>query len=239
MDPRPPPSPPGPAGNGRGPAAVAALALVATLLIVFCVAAARRRAGRFALGATRAVRSGLDGAPYRVHRGHADAQGAADLLAALNRRAVDLLRALRREYPPHGRGGGRPGEARRAAAVARLLARYNPDNLAENSPRDPGGDTAFSQDKGSIVAICLRARDRPATLHDLDTLTFVTLHEMAHIALDATDHPPEFWATFRFLLEAAEAAGVYASADFAAAPRMYCGLRVDYNPRFDPAVAAV
>lgn len=44
---------------------------------------------------------------------------------------------------------------------------------------------------------------------------------------------PEFWQTFRFILEAAEEGGVYRSPDFAQDPQVYCGVKVDYNPRFD------
>ena len=62
---------------------------------------------------------------------------------------------------------------------------------------------------------------------------------MSHIAIDAVDHPPEFWATFRFLLEEAEAAGLYWSPDFARAPQRYCGVDVDYNPRWDATLAAI
>ena len=74
-------------------------------------------------------------------------------------------------------------EYARRAAVELLLARYNQDNLAENSPRDPTGDTAYSLNKGAIVAICLRDRTRPDSIHDIEILTFVTLHDMPHIAI--------------------------------------------------------
>ena len=147
-----------------------------------------------------------------------------------------------RERLPRRRcGAARP---ERRDAVARLLARYNPDNLAENSPKDPSGDTSYTIDKGAIVAICLRERDPAASgdpaaydIHDLDTLTFVTLHEMAHIAIEDVDHPKRFWSAFRFLLEEAEEGGVYRSPDFAAAPRYYCGVTIDYNPRYDSGTA--
>lgn len=215
------------------------LALVA-VLVALVIAAVARRFDRFTIERARPVVSRVDGLSYRVHEGygHAAPDRAADTLATINGRVVDVLRHLRRRYP----GGGGP----RRAAVVRLLARYNPDNLAENSPRDPSGDTAYSMNKGALVALCLRERDPAASgdplvydIHDLDTLTFVALHEVTHIAIDAIDHPAEFWATFRFLLEEAEAAGVYVSPDFARAPRVYCGVRIDYNPRYDSGVRPI
>ena len=112
-------------------------------------------------------------------------------------------------------------------AVMKLLARYNPGSLVENSPHNPEGETSYALDKGREIAMCLRDKNS-GELHDLDTLTFVALHEITHIAIDAADHPAEFWDTFRKILIAAEP--IYISPDFAASPQPYCGLMIDYNP---------
>ncbi len=199
-------------------------------------------ADRFTIETTRPVVSRVDGMQYRVHENHSSPQRAADALATLNGQVIDLLRHLRTRYLARGGGFSAHGDAHpaRRAAVTRLLTRYNPDNLAENSPKDPSGDTSYTLDKGAVVAICLRERDPTKSgdptaydIHDLSTLSFVTLHEMAHIAIDAVDHPPEFWSAFRFLLEEAEEGGIYTSPNFAARPRYYCGVTIDYNPRYD------
>lgn len=221
-----------------------AAAIVLAVLVVFFVG--RRLifgADRFTIEHTRPVTSHVDGLRYRVHEAHAGRNGpdkAADTLATINGRLIDVMRYLRDKYLRGPDGAAYP--ARRAAA-ARLLARYNPDNLAENSPRDPSGDTAYSQNKGAVVALCIRERgaaDPTAPpIHDLRTLMFVALHEMSHIAIDAVDHPKEFWQTFRFLLESAEEAGIYHSPDFAQEPKVYCGVKVDYNPRFDSGTSSI
>ena len=227
-------------GDGTGAALALALALVLVLVLVLVVVAGplgRLAFGpdRFTIEQTTARVSTVDGMPYRIHEGHAGPQAAADALAVLNRRIVDLLRALRARY-----ARGPPGHAARCAATARLLARYNPDNIAENSPTDPSGDTSYTIDKGAVVALCLRERGPAAgALHDLDTLTFVALHEMAHIAVEDVDHPPHFWSAFRFLLEEAEAAGVYTSPRYEQAPRQYCGMSINYNPRYDPETPSI
>jgi hypothetical protein len=213
-------------------AVLAALVAALVLLAIAGVALRARAARRHALERTRAVLSPVDGARYRVHLGAPDPRAAADALAALNGRATRLLRRLRARYVRGAAGASHP--ARRRAAQ-RLLARYNPDNLAENSPSAPGGDTAYSLDKGGVLAFCLRPRGG-GRVYGLGLLTFVLLHELAHLAIDAYDHPPEFWAAFRFLLEEAAAAGIYAAPDFARAPQDYCGLRVDYSPLGDPSV---
>lgn len=211
---------------------------VLTALAIFIAYAVGRRLARgpdrFTIAQTRGVISRVDGLPYRVHESHSGPQRAADTLAAVNGRILTLLRYLRREYV---RGGAGQPPARRDVA-ARLLARYNPDSLAENSPNDPSGDTSYTIDKGAVIALCLRDREAQE-IHDLDTLTFVALHEMTHIAIKDADHPPRFWEAFRFILEAAEAAGVLVSADYAAAPRAYCGVKIDFNPRYDTATASL
>jgi len=228
-----------------GQRALLAVVIVLALLAVYLVG--RRLVygpDRFTIEQTSEFVSRVDGMRYRVHGGHAGPQRAADALAALNGRVIDLMRYLRGRYLRGGAAGDLYPERREA--VRRLLERYNPDNLAENSPKDPSGDTSYTLDKGAIVAICLRERDPAASgdpavhdIHDLDTLTFVTLHEMAHIAIDDVDHPPRFWSAFRFLLEEAEAAGIYASPDYARAPRQYCGVKIDYNPRRDPSTPSL
>jgi hypothetical protein len=184
----------------------------------------------FTIERTSPRKSSVDGQEYRVHEGHLGSQEAANKLAQLNARVISLLRYLRAKYVRGPDGGRFPA---RLNAVERLLARYNQDNLAENSPRDPSGDTAYSTNKGAIVAICLRNKAAPDELHDIGLLTFVTIHEMTHIAIDATEHPPEFWRTFRFLLEAAEDAHIFTSPRYADHPVNYCGIVVDFSPRWD------
>lgn len=212
--------------------ATAAVLVAAVVVLVMIVAAAQiGKTSRFSIGHATPMVSSYDGQPYRVHRIHGSPEAAADMMALLNRRALSLMRWLRSNYTQPTA----PAKAR--AITARLLRRYNPDNLAENSPQDPGGDTAYAVDKGSLLAICLRSKDT-ATLLGAEVLTFVLYHEMTHLAVDVLDHPPEFWLAFRFLLESAESAGIYTSPDFATTPRQYCGLKVDYNPRWDPSLPA-
>lgn len=231
---------------GLWAAQLAAAAGLAVLVIALYYLARRLLgADHFTIEQTRPRLSRVDGTQYRVHEGHAAPQAAADTLARLNERVLTLMRWLRRRYVRGAAEGGEPGRGAegarhpaRRAAVERLLARYNPDNLAENSPKDPTGDTAYSTNKGAIVAICLRQRGSEQ-LHDLGVLTFVTLHEMTHIAIDAVDHPKEFWRTFRFILDEAEEAGVFTSPRYADRPVPYCGITVNYSPRHDPTLVPI
>jgi hypothetical protein len=136
----------------------------------------------YSLKKTRKVKSSYDGMEYKVHPGD-ECHSAANTLARLNSAVIALMAYLRKKYI---RSNYRYEYPARYKAVNNLLSRYNPDNLTENSPNDPEGDTAYSLDKGAIVAICIRDK-RPehfGKIHDISILTFVTIHEMAHIAID-------------------------------------------------------
>jgi hypothetical protein len=207
----------------------------AVLLLVVAVAvSASSTRSQFDVGAAVPV-AAPDGTAYRVQPGHASPDAAAAALAEINRRSTELLRVLRTKYV---RGApAQPGWApRRREAARRLLARYDPDSLVENSPSNPEGETSYNLDKGAEVALCLRAREPGAPIHPLGTLTFVALHELAHSAVATFDHPPDFWEAFAFLLREAAAAGIYTAPDFASAPVRYCGISIDYNPALDPGV---
>ena len=230
------------------------MAVAVALTLVAAAYLARRllRGDRFTVNDTTPVESGVDHMSYRVqaHPGHGDARAAADMIARTNAGIIALLRRLKRRYGPAALVNGAASEPDlrrlypgRAAATDALLARYSPDNLAENSPLDPEGDTSYVNDKGSLVAICLRERTKKGVstmaMHDPDLIMFVAIHEMAHIAIDDRGHPPRFWSAFRWLLEEADAVPALrraARARYDLHPVVYCGLRVAYNPFYDAAL---
>jgi hypothetical protein len=202
---------------------------------------------KFTLAKTVSVKSSIDGAKYAVHDDYPDSKDAANMLARINQRVIEIIRHLKQKYVKYATPTLIAEYPERVKAVNRLLARYNPDNLAENSPFDPEGDSAYSLDKGALIALCLRDRKPRSTqkdkmsaveieegrLHSIDTITFVMIHEMAHVAVDDIDHPPRFWAAFKFLLKEAEESGVIKSPNYRDYPVTYCGILVDYNPLYD------
>lgn len=177
---------------------------------------------------------------YRVHPHFPRSDAAATLLALLDRRGALLLDRIHRTYIDTPRRWTPAG-----AAAARLGSRYDPNTLAENAPGVDG--TAFTVNKGDLIAMCLReagpgkpllaTRDGYAPA---DILTFVYFHELAHVAADEYGHGPEFWATFKWILQQAQAEGISgASLNFAARPTVYCGSPVDHNPLYDPHITAL
>jgi hypothetical protein len=176
----------------------------------------------FTISNTNPIRSILDGNLHNVHARHKNQQEAADLMAKVHLKGIELMRRLSLYTD------GSP----RSIVAQNLLSRYSVDNLFENSPLNPLNDTAFTIRKGKILALCLRNK-KLNTLHDEELITFVHFHELSHIAIDDLQHPPKFWSVFKFLLSEARIAGILNAPDYSRYPVMYCGLKVDYNPLYD------
>lgn len=183
----------------------------------------------FNINQTVGIISTVDGKMYKVHTKHPNPQKAANTFAELNRRITNLIKFLSERYNDN---------SERCNVVRKLISVYNSSNLIENSPKNSSGDTSYTINKGSIIAICLRD---PLffDIHNIDILTFVLLHEMVHIAIIDIDHPEKFWSTFRFILEEAEKIGIYTRFNFELQPVFYCGLKVDYNPLLDPTIRPI
>ncbi len=114
-----------------------------------------------------------------------------------------------------------------------LVERFNPKSIMENSVTS--SDTSYSENKGEKIVLCIRDKKNPPEypLIDLNTVMFVTLHEMAHLmteGLDAHKHTREFWANFRRLLEDASKIGVYNPVNYSHSPVSYCGMMITDSP---------
>lgn len=115
--------------------------------------------------------------------------------------------------------------------VIRLKNGYNPRKVAETLPTSEF--TAYSENKGEKLAFCLNRTKEGKVLIDDNTLMFVAIHELAHIASESVGHTDEFWANFKFLLQEAEKIGIYAPVDYKNNPQRYCGMVIDDNPYYD------
>lgn len=186
------------------------------------------------------LRRASDGLLYRVHGAHDDSRQAAEVMAKLSRFNVEFLRHIRHRYiqtQPEMYPGSKvaipPPNAAERARMKNLLDRYNPDVLNESSPFNPRGDTSFTVSKGRKLALCLRNKKNGALHKDIHTLEFVTLHELAHMAENDWGHKRPFWVSFKWVLHEGALSGLHQPADYAAAPKMYCGLNVAYQPYHD------
>ena len=107
--------------------------------------------------------------------------------------------------------------------IKRLTEGFNPKKITETLPTSEF--TAYSENKGEKIAFCLDTeKNNKGNLIDLNTLTFVAIHELSHVASKSVGHTPEFWANFKFLLEQAEKINIYKPVDYSKNPKKYCGM---------------
>lgn len=211
--------------------------VIAALLVLAWVIDAKSRGFKYSSRRVKTVRAS-DGSLYKVHSDHSQTKNAAEIMAYLHDWSIDLIEHLRNKYTRTAEGDAYP---ERKQIVKRILARYDPDSLAEGSPLNSQGDTSYVLNKGEEFVMCLREKNpklngRPDVhdFHDLNTLCFVKTHELAHLGVDVPQHPPEFWQCFKFLLQEAipiAPGGVWENYD--EFPVNYCGLTIDYNPLND------
>ena len=114
----------------------------------------------------------------------------------------------------------------------RMKKGYNPKKIMETLPTSEY--TAYSENKGEKLAFCLDTeKNNKGNLIDLNTLMYVAIHELAHIASKSIGHTPEFWDNFKFLLNVAKDINVYEPIDYKNNPKRYCGMIINDNPYFD------
>lgn len=161
------------------------------------------------------VRSKLDNKIYVV-RSIDNQQDAAELLAKVSEKLHILTQKLKTKY---GNSDSR---------VNLLIKRFKDHEMRESLPKM--NQTSYSINKGEKIVLCLRARNKNKTLTDLNTITFVALHEMAHIMTISIGHKHEFWENFRFILAHAIKWKLYTPVDYRNNPKKYCGIQITDSP---------
>ena len=165
------------------------------------------------------VTSTVDGHKYIV-RNLPDKQEAADRLARTRAKLMRLMRDLQQSDPEK-------------PFVKQMVRNFDadPSRFSESTP--DASYTSYSVNKGEKVYMCLRQRNEREELVDENVITFVSLHELAHIGTADIGHTPNFWNNFGWLLKRAEAIQIYQFQDFAAHPVEYCGIRITDQPTYD------
>ena len=165
----------------------------------------------------KCIISDVDGERYCV-RERAKLELAADLLANVTQRCKELVIYCGKKHPDN-------------EEVQRLLQKFNPKKITETLPTSEY--TAYSENKGEKIAFCLEKNKGQSKLIDLNTLTFVAIHELSHVMTKSEGHKQEFWQNFKFLLENAKDAGIYEPVDYKNEPQDYCGMKITDNPLYD------
>ena len=165
----------------------------------------------------KCIISSVDGNRYCV-RDRQKLELAADLLAKVTQKCKLLVEYMKEKHPTDPR-------------VIKLVKGFNPKSINETLPTSEL--TAYSENKGEKLAFCLNTTKTGDKLIDIDTLTFVAIHELSHIMTTSIGHKQDFWQNFKYLLENAKAAGIYNPVDYKKNPQQYCGMTINDNPYYD------
>lgn len=156
------------------------------------------------------VESKIDNRKHLV-RNHETKQDAADLLAKLVVNLDKLIEYLKSE-----------------GLFNRLTERYNKDNISESLSSSKY--TSYSVNKGEKLVFCIRNKDSQESLVDLNTITFVAIHELSHIETVSVGHTKEFWDNMRELLKISMKLGIYKEENYENNPVEYCGIQITDSP---------
>jgi hypothetical protein len=166
----------------------------------------------------RCIISDVNGNTYCV-RDRNKLDLAADRLAHVNNNLNKLVNHLSKKYPENDN-------------VQRLINGYNPKKIYETLPTSEF--TAYSENKGEKLAFCLDTeKNSKGRLIDMNTLMYVALHEVSHIATKSVGHTDEFWSNFKFMITEAKAINIYNPIDYKKDPARYCGMNITDNPYYD------
>lgn len=159
------------------------------------------------------VKSSYDNKKYLV-RNESDKKEAARILSIINSKLLELIEVLKKKYPEDER-------------TKRVVKNYNPKAISEGS--EDKKYTSYSINKGEKIVFCLRLRDKENKLADVNTLTYVAIHELGHLATKEIGHVDVFWKNFKWLLNIARQHGIYKYVDYSVNPQPYCGLVISSN----------
>jgi len=166
----------------------------------------------------KCVVSSIDGDKYCV-RERENIQNASDLLAKTTDKMKKLVKYVGEKYKDKDN-------------VKRLVKKFNPKKIVETLPTSEY--TAYSENKGQKIAFCLNKEKKDDNhLIDENTLMFVALHEMAHVASESIGHNKEFWDNFKFLIKEASEAELYNPVDYSKKNEEYCGMTISSSPFFN------
>jgi hypothetical protein len=148
----------------------------------------------------KCIISNVDGNTYCV-RERSKLELAADKLAKVNQNMKSLVEHCKNNFDSEER-------------IKRLAEGFNPKKITETLPTSEF--SAYSENKGEKIAFCLDTeKNNKGRLIDLNTLTFVAIHE-----------------NFKFLLQEAEKINIYKPVDYSKNPKKYCGMEINDNPYF-------
>jgi hypothetical protein len=160
--------------------------------------------------------SALNNNTYKVQN-YENPDIAVDMLATIKKNINIITKHLNSKYPNDER-------------VKRFTKRIADTQIEEAIHEE--NSSSYTINKGELMAICLRHKNKDKDFHQIDILMFVIIHELAHIMSVSEGHTSEFMDNFKFLLVEAQNSGIYHPIDYSIKPITYCGVRVTHNPYY-------
>ena len=147
---------------------------------------------------------------YYLVRNVNDKSIAADKLALIKQNMIKLITYLKdnlKKFPKN------------TQYVKDLVSRTKVIHIMESSSDEKY--TSYTINKGEKIVLCLRS------IHDMNTIMYVVIHEMAHIGCPEYGHTPLFKEIFKFLLTQASIIKIYTPVDYRLNPQDYCGMTIN------------
>jgi predicted metal-dependent hydrolase len=108
--------------------------------------------------------------------------------------------------------------------INNLVKRTKQINIME-TPNDEK-NTSYTINKGEKIVICLRSKFL-SEIHDINTIMYVVIHELAHVGCPEYGHTPLFKKIFIFLLKESHKINIYTPVDYRKKPQDYCGMTIN------------
>ena len=189
------------------------LLYIVLVLIIFCIVKILLDKGIIETLEMRM--SSLTGKMYGIQEMLPNSDDSVEMIAKLDMFINQFTRYLDSKYPNDSK-------------VKRLVNRLV-DTKFEESEYEPDV-SSYTVNKGEMIKLCVRHKNENNDHHDYDTLLFVVIHELAHVASITKGHNKEFLDNFKWLLKEANQSGLYHPQDYSKSPITYCGVRVTNNP---------
>ena len=88
--------------------------------------------------------------------------------------------------------------------------------------------TSYSVNKGEEIVFCLKSRKTNKN-HKINTIMYVAIHEMGHLACPEIGHTPLYNRILKFLIEEAIKLKLYEPVKYSQNPTEYCGMVITSN----------
>lgn len=160
------------------------------------------------------IESMIDNREYIVNN-FDDKQDAADLLAQI-RKNISTMRTYLVKNKDKFSG--------MSQYIKLLDERF--DGVVIKEKTDKNNYTSYSVNKGEEIIFCLRSK-KDNSIHDINLMMYVALHEFAHVACPEINHTDLFKKIFKFFIEIAILLDLYTYVDYGTDVKEYCGIYID------------